>query len=99
MVPELRTAIAYCRSRGWRAKRFASKDRYRSNKRKATQMRRQGEKETRVFPPKSSRVAGEEIEPAPDSIRGGGMLEVVIGDRFYYLGILLLIGFLLGVSK
>jgi ABC-type Fe3+ transport system substrate-binding protein len=54
-------------------------------------MRRQAEKETRVPRPKSSPVAGEE--------RGGGTIGATIRDRFYYLAILLLMGFLLGASN
>ena len=54
-------------------------------------MRRQAEKETRVPRPKSSPVVGEE--------RGGGTIGATIRDRFYYLAILLLMGFLLGASN
>jgi iron(III) transport system substrate-binding protein len=54
-------------------------------------MRRQGQKETRVPPPKSSPVAGEE--------RGGGTIGATIRDRFHYLPILVLMGFLFGASN
>jgi iron(III) transport system substrate-binding protein len=54
-------------------------------------MRRQGQKETRVPPPKSSPAAGEE--------RGAGTIGATIRDCFYYLAILLLMGFILGASN
>ena len=54
-------------------------------------MRRQAEKETRVPSPKSFPVAGKE--------RGVGTIGATIRDRFYYLAILLLMGFLLGASN